>query len=93
MLPDLSNLPKFLPKIPSFKDMYRSAVESEALRAVSITAAAVGLVILSFQALWVATLSLFTLQFFLMPLYFVITCAMIVLGIHALERHEPTQSR
>lgn len=79
--------------LPSFHQMSHKVAHSESLKSAVVTATAVGLVVLSFQAFWVATMSLFTPQFFLLPLYFVITCAMIVLGIHALERHEPAKSR
>lgn len=79
-------------QFPDLNQMWCKIVQSKAFKSATVAASAIGLVIFSFQALWVATMSVFTLQFFLMPLYFVVACAMITLGIHTLERHESTKS-
>jgi len=78
--------------LTSLKQSFHNVVQSEGFKSAVITVSAVGLVVFSFQAMWIVTMSVFTVNFWLAPLYFVTACAMIILGLHAMEKHEPQRS-
>lgn len=83
----------FKVQLPSLNQVWVGVTQSEAFKSTATVALAIGLVVISFQGLWAVTMSVFAPQFFLMPLYFVISCAMIILGIQTLERNESTRNR